>query len=106
MMAALVETPDAVQPEQRVDVKLPADEVEFLLFDWLKALLYQFEVEKVVFARFEAKVSDAGLEAVAWGEVLDEARHELAHEVKAITYHELKVEKTAEGWLAEVIVDI
>ena len=32
--------------------------------------------------------------------------HELNHEVKAITLHGLKVEQTADGWLAEVIVDI
>jgi SHS2 domain-containing protein len=30
----------------------------------------------------------------------------LSHEVKAITYHGLKVEQTPEGWLAELIVDI
>ena len=30
----------------------------------------------------------------------------LDHEVKAITYHGLQVEQTADGWLAEVIVDI
>ncbi len=47
-----------------------------------------------------------GLEAAAWGEPMDPSRHELNHEVKAITYHGLKVEQTADGWLAEVIVDI
>ena len=31
---------------------------------------------------------------------------ELGHEVKAITYHGLRVERDATGWLAEVIVDI
>jgi len=30
----------------------------------------------------------------------------LDHEIKAITYHALKVEQTADGWLAELIVDI
>ena len=33
-------------------------------------------------------------------------RHRLLHEVKAITYHGLRVEPAAGGWLAEVIVDI
>jgi SHS2 domain-containing protein len=37
---------------------------------------------------------------------MDESRHEMDHEVKAITYHGLKVEQTADGWYAEVIVDI
>ena len=87
-------------------MQLPADDLVYLLFDWLKALLYQFDAEKLVFSRFEVKVGDEGVEASAWGEPLDLERHEPAHEVKAITYHELKVEKTGDGWLAEVIVDI
>ena len=40
------------------------------------------------------------------GELVDPERHELEHEVKAITYHGLKVEQQADQWLAEVIVDI
>jgi SHS2 domain-containing protein len=46
------------------------------------------------------------LDGTAWGEPLDSSRHILSHEVKAITYHGLRVEQQAEGWLAEVIVDI
>ena len=45
---------------------------------------------------------DGGLSGTAWGEPLDPARHALDHEVKAITYHGLRVEQTADGWLAEV----
>ena len=52
------------------------------------------------------QVRDDGLSATARGEPLDPGRHLLKHEVKAITYHELKVSETSEGWLAEVIVDI
>jgi SHS2 domain-containing protein len=104
--SVLVEDLAAVAPLRPVDIRLPADELEYLLFDWLKALLYHFEVDKLLFSRFDVKVSDAGLEATAWGEELDRDRHELSHEVKAITYHELKVQKSGDGWLAEVIVDI
>ena len=46
------------------------------------------------------------LTATAWGEELDRDRHVLSHEVKAITYHGLKVEQDADGWQAEIIVDI
>jgi SHS2 domain-containing protein len=107
LTACLVENPDAVRREVTFDVKLPADDLEFLLFDWLKALLYRFDSEKTLFSRFEVKVSaETGLQAAAWGERMDESRHEPAHEVKAITYHGLKVEKDGDGWLAEVIVDI
>jgi SHS2 domain-containing protein len=106
LFAAIVEGPGTVVASQRVDVRLPPDDREYLLFDWLKALLYHFDAEHLLLARFAVHVGDDGLSGSAWGEPLDRARHELAHEVKAITYHGLRLERTADGWLAEVIVDI
>ena len=46
------------------------------------------------------------MKATARGEPIDPERHELDMEVKAITYHGLKVERDGDGWLAEVIVDL
>jgi SHS2 domain-containing protein len=106
LFSAIVEDLGTVRPEQRVEVELAGDDREYLLFDWLKELLYRFDVEHLLFSRFEVLVTDAGLRGTAWGEPLDRAHHELAHEVKAITYHGLKVEQTEDGWLAEIIVDI
>jgi len=106
MFATIVEDLRTVAQTRRVEVTLPADDREYLLFDWLKALLYHFDAEHLLFSRFEVHVADDGLKGVAWGEPLDRTRHELCHEVKAITYHGLRVEQTADGWLAEVIVDI
>jgi SHS2 domain-containing protein len=102
----IIENLADVRPVQSVDIQLTGDDRELLLFDWLKELLYRFDAEGLVFGRFEAKVRPEGLNGTAWGETLDPARHVLSHEVKAITYHGLKVEQTADGWLAEVIVDI
>ena len=48
----------------------------------------------------------ASIKAVARGEPVDPERHELDMEIKAITYHGLKVERDGDGWLAEVIVDL
>src|SRR5207248_4091695 len=52
LFAAVVEDLGAVRPERKLDVRLPADEVEYLLFDWLKALLYAFDAEHLVCSRF------------------------------------------------------
>jgi SHS2 domain-containing protein len=106
LVSAMLEDPMSVRPAQDVQIVLAGEDREFLLFDWLKELLLRFETDHVLFAAFDVKVTDTGLTATARGEPYDPARHVLAHEVKAITYHELKVEKTADGWLAEVIVDI
>ena len=42
----------------------------------------------------------------AWGEPINWDKHALTHEVKAITYHGLRVEKVGAEWEVEVIVDI
>lgn len=106
LFAAIVEDLDSVRPLQEVEIRLPADQPEYLLFDWLKALLFHFDVEHLLLGRFEVHLGPDGLVGKARGEPLDRARHALEHEVKAITYHGLRVEKIDDGWLAEVIVDI
>ena len=106
LFATIVEDLGTVVASQRVEVRLPPDDLEYLLFDWLKALLYHFDADHLLLSRFEVHVGADGLTGSAWGEPLEPARHELAHEVKAITYHGLRVEQTADGWLAEIIVDI
>ncbi len=106
LFSTIVEDLHAVEPRQCLDISLSGTDREYLLFDWLKTLLYHFDGEHLLFRRFEPQVSATGLSARVWGEPLDRTRHELTHEVKAITYHGLKVEQTATGWLAEVIVDI
>ena len=106
LFSAVVEDLATVQPLQRIDVKLDGDDREYLLFDWLRELLYHFDADHLLFGKFEAHVTDTGLTGTAWGEPLDRARHNLEHEVKAITYHGLRVEKIGDLWEAEVIVDI
>jgi SHS2 domain-containing protein len=106
LFSIVVTDPATVRPLVRRDVALPADDRDLLLFDWLKQLLYWWDAEHLLFSKFEVHTGDQGLTAVAWGEPLDRERHQLEHEVKAITYHGLRVEQTPDGWLAEVIVDI
>ena len=107
---ALFETiiPDlaSVRPVRKIDIAIAGDDRPYLLFDWLKELLFHFDAEHLLLSRFEAHVRDDGLTGAAWGEPVDRARHVLEHEVKAITYHGLSVERDGDGWMAEVIVDI
>src|SRR5262245_5857280 len=98
LFGAIVEDLATVRPLQRVEVQLAGDDREFLLFDWLKELLYHFDAAHLLLGRFEARVTGTGLCGTAWGEPLDRERHNLEHEVKAITYHGLKVEETPGGW--------
>lgn len=106
LFSVIVANLDAVRPVQEVAIRLSTGRLDDLLFDWLAELLYTLDVRRMLFSRFQVDVQDGDLTAVAWGEPIDPGRHELDMEVKAITYHGLKVERQADGWLAEVIVDL
>ncbi len=108
LFSLIVANVDQVEPHDQIHVTLPGrdDEYDYLLFDWLNELLYTFDSRQIVLAKFDVHVDLAQLRATAWGEPLDLQRHRFDHEVKAITYHELKVVRQADAWLAEVIVDI
>lgn len=106
LFSTIIEDLTTVRPELPAVISIEGNDREYLLFDWLKELLYRFDAERRLFSRFEVRLETNGLKGEIWGELLDLERHILTHEVKAITYHGLKLEKMAEGWLAEVIVDI
>jgi SHS2 domain-containing protein len=91
---------------QEKRINLDGREHDLLLFDWLSELLYVFETEHLLLTQFDVRLDETGLHAICRGEPADRSRHELDHEVKAITYHGLLVRREPDGWLAEVIVDI
>lgn len=106
LFSVLAANPEAVQPVQEFAFKIQADRRDDLLFDWLAELLYTFDTERVLLVEFNLDVAETRLSATARGEPIDLNRHELDMEVKAITYHGLKVQRENSGWLAEVIVDL
>jgi len=106
LTSMIVANLEAVRPVRQMAFEVPGGRLDELLFDWLTEILYAFESEHMLLSQFEVQLGESGLTAMARGEVADESRHQLEHEVKAITYHGLRVEQTPDGWLAEVIVDI
>jgi protein archease len=106
LFSIIVTDLDSIRPSQSVSIAVEGNVSELLLFDWLNELLYIYDVRRLLLCRFEVEFGPSGLEATAFGEPIDAARHALDHEVKAITYHGLKLEQQGGRWLAEVIVDI
>jgi len=106
LFAMIVPELESIRPEQAVEFTIAGEPSELLLFDWLNELLYTYEVRHLLLSEFDVRLSPEGITATARGEPVDHDRHVLDHEVKAITYHGLKLEQANQGWLAEVIVDI
>jgi SHS2 domain-containing protein len=106
LFSIIVEDLASVRPETSVSYEIAGAEPDYLLVDWLTELIFTFESRRILLGRFDVSVDGVGLKAKAWGEPIDADRHKLQNEVKAVTYHGLKVEQVNQGWLAEVILDI
>lgn len=106
LFSAIVEDLDTVRPASEVQLRVEAGQIDDLLRDWLAELLYRFHAEHVLFSQFDVALEGTVLTATARGEPVDPERHTIEGELKAVTYHGLKVEQQPDGtWLAEVIVD-
>jgi SHS2 domain-containing protein len=92
------------------DLQLEAADGESLLVGFLEELIYLFDAEG--FLCREVEVRGVSLEAPAFldarvtGERFDPARHTALTEVKAATYHGLRIERSAEGLRAVVVFDL
>ena len=102
----LVTRVDSVDRRVERQFSLEEDDIETLLVSWLQELLYLLDTEDLVFARFQVKLQDLSLKATAWGDVFDPKIHTIRTEIKAITYHQLEVVESDQGWQAQVIFDI
>jgi len=105
-LTAVVADPAAVRQAERVPLACEAPDDELLLAEWLNALVYEMSTRKMLFSRFAVRLGEGRLEADAWGEPVDVARHRPAVEVKGATYTALRVAREGEGWLAQTVVDV
>ena len=106
LFSVMVANLESVRRIEEASFELPGHDIEELLHDWLAELLYIFHARRMVLCEFQVQVGPTGLRATTRGEPIDPTRHQIDTEVKAITWHGLKVVCHDGGWMAEVIVDI
>jgi SHS2 domain-containing protein len=106
-MCSLACEPRGIEERERREFTARGADRESLLYDWLAEILAIADGEGLVFRRVEVMaLEEGGARGMAYGEKFDKARHRAGTYIKAVTYHELRVEKTAEGWRARVFLDV
>jgi SHS2 domain-containing protein len=103
-MFSLVADLRKVRAVGEVEVRVKADDLEALMVRWLSELLFLHETQRLLLKEFDVRIDGTSLEARARGETIDKKRHELKLNIKAVTYHRLRIDRKA--GLAEVIFDI
>jgi len=107
---------NVVKPLEKKEVKISEKNVSYedLLVLWLEKLLYLYEVNNVLFSKFnvtrvEKNGNSSVLEAGIYGEKIDFSRHEIKIAIKAPTYHRLEIKKKDRKdykWKGRIIFDV
>ena len=97
----------SVKKQKTLQIQAESENVESLLVDFLSELLGLFNLEKFLIAGVGVeRINETSVAAEVVGEPYDPARHKMVDEIKAVTYHKLRVAHEADGWVGRVILDI
>lgn len=95
-------------PSIEIPIQVEAPAIDQLFVRWLQELLFVFEKRRLVLMKFWIDgMNETNLSGKVKGLPFDSARHTQKLDIKAVTYHQLKVEQDEAGlWHAQVIFDI
>ena len=95
-------------PPRETSIDLRAGTLEDLLHDWLTELLFAVETHQVLYDECEIlNCTPSCVRANLRGAGIDFGRSKVHAEIKAVTYHQLRVEQLPDRtWQATVIFDI
>ncbi len=106
----MIDNLDEIEPKEIRKFSLENEALDLLLFNFLQELIYYKDSELLLLRsqkiQIEEKDGKHHLTAVLQGEKLDRDRHQQRVDVKAVTLHRFQLEKTHDGWMAMVILDI
>ena len=93
--------------KRNIQVKKEVEGLEGLLVDWLSELLYIFNKEAILFNDFRiSELDDKKLTSEPSGKKIDPASATFQTEIKAVTFHNLKIEEAVDGFSCTIIFDV
>lgn len=110
LLDVMVADRQTVRPKTRKIVTITAESAEMLLFDFLQELIFLKDRDQILLTAQQVQIEAHGelcrLTAVLAGEPMDETRHDLTVDVKAVTMHQFGLTRMPSGWCARVVLDI
>ena len=98
---------DGVNTSVREIIEVTGDTKEEILVRLLSEILYLHETSRLVFKDIRLEMSnETRVAAELSGEKYDSSKHELVNDIKAVTYHGLKVERVNDRFTADIVFDI
>jgi len=101
---------ESLRQRETREAHVENEDLEMALVQFLEELIYHKDANQLLLGATDVRVRQRDgswiVDATLRGESIDLSRHELSNDVKAVTVHRLKVEKTGAGWKATVVLDV
>jgi SHS2 domain-containing protein len=99
---------EKVRPVRKITLEQNGEYPEELLYNFISELIYLKDTEKLFLSDFDIDISPdrKALKAIVAGEPIDYDRHTIKTDVKAATYHNLKIEKVFNGYKVRMVLDL
>jgi SHS2 domain-containing protein len=99
-----------VDPGKHIAIQTTGFDLVSLLYGWLEKVLIALLVDNLALAKFQVMIKRRKdyyfLTSECEGEAFVRRKHQYKVEVKAITYHEMKVTKSKGKFVVQYIVDL
>ena len=106
-MMELITDRERINPSQEIEIEVRGETKEELLVHWLQEILFLHEVKKMVFKDFRLNlISETHAKGKAIGEKINIDKHELSFDIKAVTYHNLKIEPINDKLKVDIVFDV
>ena len=88
--------PKLIEEKKEKTLTVSGKDLRYLLYNWLEEVIYQLITEGFAIARFSLNISKDSIytiNATIYGEKIDLEKHHYKIEIKAPTFHEMKIEQ-------------
>ncbi|MBR0471464.1 MAG: archease [Methanosphaera sp.] len=101
---------EKIKPEITKKITLTSEDEYGLLYDWITELLILLDSENFMASQYNIKITEKENEYLLTGKIMgdtyDTTIYNYKTEVKAITYHEMNIEKKEDQIKIKFIVDL
>ncbi len=103
----LITNIDTLKGLNEYEVRITGNDWPDTMVNWLRELLYLWTCKEMLVKTTNISyLTKHELTARVNFDPYDPDRHEIKNEIKAVTYHQIQVEKGAPGWESKIILDV
>lgn len=101
----LTAAPNSAPDGRRVIIE--ADCVEDLVVDWLREILFLHESEGFLTGHVDiASISETRIEALLFAATPSQMNEQLGLDIKAVTYHDVSIQRRKDGLAVRLVFDV